>query len=241
MIYGCLLLLIINSILCIRFEELPKYDTIKIIPDTRVYLDISSFEVGRSIYIEFTMDLFFSKLSKDSYTLQIGQVPSRFEDDYKYWSNLPNVTTKMIPNAKYASSYYTYTWVEMKKPGMKYIYIIPPEPYEKFYTFWKNKITITNIGGKSDRQIRNEILRIILPIISVIISVCIITSLIYYQMKKNKKNDKDYPPATTILELPIVNDPNCPPSSQFIPESSKDNVEYPKPLSPLGPQEQINN
>ena len=242
MINGLLFLFTLCIISCIKFEELPKYDTIKAIPDTRVYLDISSFEVGRSIYIEFTMDLFFSKLpKKDSYTLKIGQVPSKYYDDYICWSNLPTITIRNISNPRYSPYLYTYSWVDIKKPGMKYLYILPPEPYEKFYTFWNNKITIKSIGGKSDRQIRNEILNIVIPILFVLTVVSFMI-FIFYKIIKDNKNHKNFPPASTILELPIVNDPNCPPPSQFIQEPINDNnAEYPKPISPMGNPEQLNN
>ena len=238
MINVLLILLIINTISSIQFEELPKYDTIEVAPNTRVYLDISSFEVGQSIYIEFTLDLFFSKQSKDFYTFQIGQVHSKFKDDYIYWSNLPNVTSRNVSETRFNSKDYTYTWVEIKKEGMNYLYILPPEPYEKFYTFWQNKITIKNLGGKSAREIRKRIANITVPIVFVITVISFII-FVFCKMKKNNINNNhninDFPPASTILELPGINNPNHPLQNQEIQEQNKDNVLYPKPISPMGP------
>ena len=238
MINGLLILFIINSISSIQFEELPKYDTIEVAPNTRVYLDISSFEVGQSIYIEFTLDLFFSKQSKDSYTFQIGQVNSKYKDDYIYWSNLPTVTSRNVSETRFNSKDYTYSWVEIKKEGMNYLYILPTEPYEKFYTFWQNKITIKNLGGKSAREIRKRIANITVPIVFVIITISFII-FAFCKIKKNNINNNyninDYPPASTILELPGINNPNHPLQNQEIQEQNKDNVLYPKPISPMGP------
>ena len=164
---GILINFLFCLISCIKFQELPKYDTISVIPDTRVYLDISSFEVGQSIYLDFKMDLFFySKESRDSYTFQIDQVPTKYEDDYFYWGNLPYVTTK---NVSSITKDYTYTWVEIKKKDMNYIFIIPPEPFDRFYTFWKNKIIITNVGGISAREIRKRVISYSIPFIFLIL------------------------------------------------------------------------
>ena len=239
MINELFIIFTITTISCIKFEELPKYDTIKVIPDTRVYLDISSFEVGRSIYIEFTMDLFFSKISKDSYTFQIGQVPSKYKDDYSYWSNLPTVTTKNVSSTEKGVKDYTYLWVEIKKPGMNYLYIIPPEPYKDFYTFWKNKIKIKNIGERSPSEIRKIKLIIFISLFIFIKIICIIL-VAYFKIKKiNNRNNKDFAPAATVLELPIINDQNCAPSSKLVQEPEKNNVEYPKPVSPMVSPEQL--
>ena len=71
------------------------------------------------------MDLFFSKLPKDSYIFKIGYVPSKYYEDYIYWNNIPTVKIRNISNPRYSSTDYTYSWVEIKKPGMKnYIYYL---------------------------------------------------------------------------------------------------------------------
>ncbi len=211
---------------CFQFQELPRYDTIEVIPNTKVYLDISSFDVGQSIYLEFTLDLFFSKESKDSYTFQIAQVNTKYKDDYTYWSKLPNVTTKNVTSN---SKDYTFSWVEIKKEGMNYIFINPPEPFTKYYTFWRNKIIIKNIGGMSDREIRRNILNIAFPIIFVIIGIIII--FVVCKLRDSNQN-KDYPPAFTILELPNINNQNNP-QNQFIKENINDIQQYPNPISPM--------
>ena len=121
---------------------------------------------------------------------------------------------------------------------MNYLYILPTEPYEKFYTFWQNKITIKNLGGKSAREIRKRIANITVPIVFVITVISFII-FVFCKMKKNNINDNynisDSPPASTILELPGINNPNHPLQNQEIQEQNKDNVLYPKPISPMGP------
>ena len=230
MFNGVLLYFLIGIISCFQFIELPRYDTIEVIPNTKVYLDISSFEVGQSIYLEFTLDLFFCKEAKDKYTFQIAQVNTKYKDDYKYWSKLPNVTTRNVTSL---SKDYTFSWVEIKKEGMNYIFINPPEPYDKFYTFWRNKIIIKNTGGISDREIRNNIINITFPIMFTIIGAVIIIFIIC-KLRNNNKN-KDYPPAFTVLELPNLNNQNNP-QIQAVKENIEninDVEQCPNPASPM--------
>ena len=225
---GILINFLFCVISCLKFQELPKYDTISVIPGTRVYLDISSFEVGQSIYLDFTMDLFFySKESRDSYTFQIDQVPTKYEDDYIYWGNLPYVTTK---NVSSITKDYTYTWVEIKKKDMNYIFIIPPEPFDRFYTFWKNKIIITNVGGISAREIRKRVISYSIPFIVIIILGIIIFSL--YKRRRYNYNNINYPPAFPVLELNSFTNQNSqqPQTNQPLMNQQQ---EYPKPISPM--------
>ena len=229
MFNGVLLYFLIGIISCFQFKELPRYDTIEVIPNTKVYLDISSFEVGQSIYLEFCLDLFFSKEPKDRYTFQIAQVNTKYKDDYTYWSKLPNVTTRNVTSV---SKDYTFSWVEIKKEGMNYIFINPPEPYIKFYTFWGNKIIIKNTGGISDREIKNNIINITFPIIFAII---LITLIVVICKLRKTNNNKDYPPAFTVLELPNVNNQNNQ-QNQAIKENIEninDVEQCPNPASPM--------
>ena len=46
------------------------------------------------------------------------------------------------------SDTYTFSWKEIKEEGKKYIYMICPEPFSGFYSFWGYKIKIKNLGGK---------------------------------------------------------------------------------------------
>ena len=176
MINEILFILLLNVLLCAQFQELQKYDYIYAIPNNWIYLDISSFEVGESIYLEFSMNLIFSKESKESYTFKIAQVPAKSGKDYQYWSTLPTVTNR---NYTVSSGFdYNYTWVEIKQPGMNYIYIIPLEPFEKFYTFWKFEIFLINTGGMSQRELMRRVSKIVFPCFAVII-VAIIIFYIY--------------------------------------------------------------
>ena len=227
MINVILLSFILSTISCVRFQELPKYDYIDVIPNTYVYLDISSFDIGQSIYLEFSMDLFFSHSSKDNYTFQIGQVPAKSKDDYNYWKNLQTVVNK-----NYTNNYrvYNYSWVEIKQEGMNYIYMICPEPFDIYYTFWKNTILIENTGGLSAREIRRRVLTIVIPsLIVLIIGTVIIVSYCKYRKKNinydNNENNgnMNYPPA-----FPVNNQAPLNPPSGNNPE-----MDYQKPIGPI--------
>jgi len=203
-----LFIILLNILLCIQFQELKKYDYIYAIPNNWIYLDISSFEVGESIYLEFSMNLIFSEESKDSYTFKIGQVPAKTGKDYQYWSTLPTVVNK---NYTVGSGFnYNYSWVEIKQEGMNYIYIIPLEPFEKFYTFWKFEIFLVNTGGMSQRELMKRVQLIVFQCVAVIILVLIIIIIVYYITKKKNNNvyvEVDSPPAFPASEQVIVNPP----------------------------------
>lgn len=90
MIIILLILSLLSTSFC-RFRELPKNVEIKVIPDTNVYLDLSSFKVGDLITINITIDLCFSKTSKDTYSFYIDQVPASSWNNSSYWGNLTKV------------------------------------------------------------------------------------------------------------------------------------------------------
>ena len=224
MINEILFILLLNVLLCAQFQELLKYDYIYAIPNNWIFLDISSFEVGESIYLEFSMNLIFSKESKESYTFKIAQVPAKSGKDYQYWSTLPTVTNRNYTVSSWFD--YNYTWVEIKQPGMNYIYIIPLEPFEKFYTFWKFEIFLINTGGMSQRELTRRISKIVFPCFAVII-VAIIIFYIYY--KKKKKNNvypttADYPPAFPVSEQATA----CPQVQENL--VNEEQQEYEKPI-----------
>ena len=54
-----LFLLSLSLIFCQSYKELKKHSSVKVIPDTKVYLNISSFEVVELISFEIEMNLFF--------------------------------------------------------------------------------------------------------------------------------------------------------------------------------------
>ena len=100
------LMFLFGIISCIDFIELPKYETIEVKANSKVYLDISSFKVNQSIYLHFTMDMFFLGTDK-SYTFKIAQVPAKSNDDSKYWNSLPKVKNNNF--TKISLSDYTYS------------------------------------------------------------------------------------------------------------------------------------
>ena len=51
---------LLSIIYCYNYKELPKYGLIEDYPYTRVYLDISSFEIGEYISFGITMELRYS-------------------------------------------------------------------------------------------------------------------------------------------------------------------------------------
>ena len=112
MFNGILLFYLISIISCYKLQKLPKYDFIDVFPDTRVYLDVSSFDVGESINLEYTMNLIFSLESKDNYTFQIGQVSCEDYDDYRCWRNLPTYTNENVTESRGFN--YTFSWTEIR-------------------------------------------------------------------------------------------------------------------------------
>ena len=120
------------------------------IPDTKVYLDISSFEVGEVIHFEFVMNLFFvdDDSQRESYKFKIGQVTAANYDDPEPWNNLGTVTNRNV--TKNDMTHYFFTWDEVKQDGKNYIFILPLTPFENYYKFWKNEIDIKNIKKKDE-------------------------------------------------------------------------------------------
>ena len=151
------------------YEKLSKYSSVSVDPNTKVYLDISGFETGEIISLEFEMDLFFCHNDeiKKSYPLQIDQVAASSYVDSKYWTNLRKVYNG---NVTHSSRDYTFTWDEIKQEGKNYIFIIPSVPFDDF-TWWGNKIKIRNTGGLSAGEIA---LIIIFGVITPIIIIAII-------------------------------------------------------------------
>ena len=130
------------------YKKLYTYSSVKVIPDTRVYLDISSYDTGELIQLQLSMDLFFGDSSnRKSYTFQIGQVSTSYYADSYSWKNLPNVTNRNVSCT--TSEYCYFKWNETKQYGKKYIFIIPPTPFPKFYNFWGNYIKVSHLGGLS--------------------------------------------------------------------------------------------
>ena len=85
-----LLILSLLSLICCDYKELKKHSSVKVIPDTKVYLDLSNFETGDLIAFEIEMDLFYGSQTS-FYEFYIDQVPASSYYDPTYWSNLRRV------------------------------------------------------------------------------------------------------------------------------------------------------
>ena len=140
----------LTIILCKNFRELKKYSSASVIPGTRVYLNISSFNTGELICLTFNMNLFFvdDDSQRESYTFQIDQVSATNYDVPELWNNLRTVTNQNV--TKKDMKNYIFSWNEVKQEGKNYIFIIPITPFENYYNFWKNEIDIKNIEYKDD-------------------------------------------------------------------------------------------
>ena len=135
-----LLILSLFSFSLCQYTQLKKHSSVKVKPGTKVYLDLSSFEIGELISFEIEMDLFFGGNTK-AYEFFIDQVPASSYYDPNYW-----ITLRKVRNGNAScddSRDCIFEWEEIKKEGNTYIYIILPAPA----SFWDEKIKIKNLGG----------------------------------------------------------------------------------------------
>ena len=139
-----LLILSLLSLCFCQYQQLKKHSSVKVIPDTKVYLDIKDFEIGDLISFEIEMDLFYGNQTS-FYEFYIDQVPASSYYDPTYWSNLRRVKNANVSCE--SDNECTFKWEEIKKEGNNYIYIKTPEPFGDFYTFWEKRIKIENVGG----------------------------------------------------------------------------------------------
>ena len=130
-----------------QYKELSKHGSVKVAPNTKVYLDISTFPVGELISFDIDMDLFYGSLSdRESYEFFIEQVPANTYYDSYYW-DLTILHKVINKNVSCSSGDCTFKWEEIRAEGKNFIYIYPPTPFDGFYTMWGNKIKITHLGG----------------------------------------------------------------------------------------------
>ena len=130
------------------YKELKKHGSVEVVPGTQVYFDLRKFDVGELLEFEITMDLFFGDAqSKSKYEFYIEQVPANNYYDSTYWNinNLRKVTDTKVSCESDGEC--TFSWEEIKKEGMNYIYIIPIEPFYGFYTLYDEEIEIEHLGG----------------------------------------------------------------------------------------------
>ena len=181
-----------------EYEKISKYSSASVKPDTKVYLDISSFKVGESIKLEFIMDLFFGSYSRYSYSFSIGQSHSNTYSDTYYWDHLhSNTTTDVSCTSSYKC---TFKWTEKKEAGAYFIYIIPPAPFPSFYKTWKNKIKVSHTGGLSAGAIAGIV-------IGSVAGAVILIVIIYYCCCRNKPQPvytPSNPTVTMTYTQPIV-------------------------------------
>lgn len=132
---------------CQKYSQLKKHSSVKVAPLTRVYFDIKDFETGELISLEIKMDLFFGG-NTNRYDFYIEQVPATSYYDPYYW-DLDHL--RFVENGNVtcdSDRECTFTWEEIKEEGKNFIFIIPPAPFDDFYTFWDKKIKIKNPGGE---------------------------------------------------------------------------------------------
>ena len=192
-------ILLILSLLSLssEFEKLSKYSSLNVAPNTKVYLDLSSFKEGDLISLEIKMDLFFGS-NRNSYEFYIDQVPASTYYDTYYWNSLRKVKNSNVTCD--SGRYCIFTWQEIKKEGNNYIYINPPAPFSDFYTFWGNKIKIVNTGGLST----GEILGIVFGVIAFI---AILAVLIFYCCRRKRYNGFEIQTNNTVQQ-PVYQPPS---------------------------------
>ena len=130
----------------IEYQKISKYSSSRVKPDTRVYIDISSFKTGELIKLELSMDQAMNLGNKNSYTFYIGQKYATNIEYDSYWTYLNSVTNR---NYTCSGFYCYYPWNEIKQAGTNYILIIPLEPFTGFYSNHGELIKVNHLGGLS--------------------------------------------------------------------------------------------
>ena len=128
------------------FQKLSWHSSLEVLPETRVYYDISSYNEGDLISFKIYMDYFGSFSQKGIYRFKIDQVPTSNQFDEEYWKNLRSVTNKNVSYSGHFQDFCTFSWDETKKKGNNFIFIYLPTPFQDFNSFWKRKIKIENVG-----------------------------------------------------------------------------------------------
>ena len=171
--------LLLHLFFCQTIKELRKYDSINVIPNTKIYLDLSNFNDNEEVCFEITMDLYYDiVLDRREYTFYLEQVSFKTHPSSSYWDTLPPVI------AKYKEEYFdevTFKYDVIKQPGSTYIYLRTPAPFRDYYNIWDNRIKIENVGGSGVNT-----LAIVLVIVFVIIIIIIII-IIYCVYTRRKR------------------------------------------------------
>ena len=120
------------------YEKLPKYDSVEVIPDTKVYIDIASYNIGELISLEIGLDFIHgSSFDKEAYSHKIGQVAASTYYDPDSWKNLPNVKNSNVTCDNI--DYCIFKWEEIKSAGNNFIYITTPVPFKHYYSDYRKK------------------------------------------------------------------------------------------------------
>lgn len=136
---------------CELYQELHKYGSVEVKPNTKVYINITSYSIGELISLEFGLNFIYETLvDKGKYSFKIGQVPASTFYDPTTWDNLPLVQNKNVTCDR--DSFCNFVWEEIKKTGNNYIYILALEPYDGYYSTSGRKIKISMIEEGKERE-----------------------------------------------------------------------------------------
>ena len=157
MMHPIYLLLFLISSSFESYQELPKFGSVEALPDSKVYINISSYSIGELIFLEFGVDYstYYSFDKNYRYDMKIGQVSASNHYDQKEWNSLTSFTNEnRTCNSR---KYCIFTWEEIKQKGNNFIYILPSEPYSGYYSNDGKKIKISMIEeGKKKEEEKKE-------------------------------------------------------------------------------------
>ena len=159
-----LLCVLITLALC-DYKKLSKYSSVSVKPDTKVYLDLKSFNTGDIISLEIKLDLFFAN-DRSYYIFNIDQVPATTYFDKYYWAHLRTVINRNVTCS--STDICKFSWEEIKREGNNYIYMKVPAPFWEYYFILGNEITISNTGGLSSGAIAGIVIGVLVPILLIV-------------------------------------------------------------------------
>ena len=172
-------LFLFASSLRYKYKELQRLGEINADYYTRVYFNISHYNVGDHLYFEMIMNLSHASSLK-KYRFSIGQVSTSFYDDEYSWDHLYPVFNS---NRECDKSYKcTFKWEEIiSQVGNNYIFIKPTAPYSGYYFVDYQQIKIKNVKPNNI----NLFLIIVIALCCIIFLSIIIIVIALYIRKKN--------------------------------------------------------
>ena len=159
-----LLCVLITLALC-EYKKLSKYSSVSVKPDTKVYLDLKSFNTGDIISLEIKLDLFFSN-DRSNYIFNIDQIPATTYNAQYYWDHLRTVVNKNVTCS--STHICKFSWEEIKREVNNYIYIEASAHFWGYYSTWRKEITISNTGGLSSGAIAGIVIGVLVPILLIV-------------------------------------------------------------------------